>query len=94
MLVRGAYFRNEVIWRGRVIAFTCELKSTLYEFGAWGSAMYLASSTSRWLGEYPMIAVGVFALLLMLARCLDERRHERGIETEIAKYADELNPNE
>ena len=31
MIVPGAYFRDEAIWRGRVAAFTCYLKAALYE---------------------------------------------------------------
>jgi hypothetical protein len=92
MLVPGAYFRNEVIWRGRVIAFMYELKGTLYEFGAWGGAMYVAFAASKWLGSYPMIALGAVAFILMLTRYLDERRNEGRIETGIRKYFDEQYP--
>jgi hypothetical protein len=33
MMVPGAYFRDETIWRGRMIEFACDLKATLYELG-------------------------------------------------------------
>ena len=39
-MVPGAYFRDETIWRGRMIEFACDLKATHYELG-------LVSCTSR-----------------------------------------------
>ena len=64
MMVPGAYFRDETIWRGRMIEFACDLKATLYELG-------LVSCTSRlscnWKG-YQWPWAWAYALRCFLAK--------------------------
>jgi hypothetical protein len=43
MMVPGAYFRDETIWRGRMIEFACDLKVTLYELGFRAGVIYVAA---------------------------------------------------
>jgi hypothetical protein len=62
MLVPGAYFRDEVIWRGRVIAFMSELRCALFELGFWLGAMYLAFAVSGPWGDSFKIGVGVLSV--------------------------------
>ena len=63
MVVPGAYFRDETIWRGRMIEFACDLKATLYELGFWAGAMYVAAFLQL---EGLSVAVGVGVCVKML----------------------------
>jgi hypothetical protein len=49
-MVPGAYFLDEAIWRGRMIAFASNLRGLLFELGFWVGAMYLAYPASKWWG--------------------------------------------
>jgi len=76
MMVPGAYFRDETIWRGRMIEFACDLKATLYELG-------LVSCTSRlscnWKGyQWPWAWA-----------YLQEMRGGKRAEREIGRYVNE-----
>ncbi len=93
MLVPGAYFRDEAIWRGRVIAFTSDLKAALYELGFWIGAMYLAFPLSKWFEGAPLV-VGVAVCLRTLAGCLDEVRTHRSVWKDIDRYFDEAYPSD
>jgi hypothetical protein len=71
MMVPGAYFRDETIWRGRMIEFACDLKATLYELG-------LVSCTSRlscnWKGyQWPWAwAYALRCFLAIFKKCGEE----------------------
>jgi hypothetical protein len=80
-VTKYAYFRDEIIWRGRMIVFTHGLTATLYELGAWVAAILGAYAISgKW--EYAPLLVASGACVRMLMACIDERqaatRAERG----------------
>src|SRR6185436_569281 len=71
IMVPGAYFRDETIWRGRMIEFACDLKATLYELGFWAGVMYVAASLQL---EGLPVAVGVGVCIKMLFGYRQEMR--------------------
>jgi len=46
MHIPGLYFRDEVVWRGRVVGDLSELRATLYEIG-FCAAMYFIFAVSN-----------------------------------------------
>jgi hypothetical protein len=86
MVVPGAYFRDETIWRGRMIVFACDLKATLYELGFWAGAMYVAAFLQL---EGLSVAVGVGVCVKMLFGYLEEMRGGKRAEREIGRYVNE-----
>jgi hypothetical protein len=86
MVVPGAYFRDETIWRGRIIGFACDLKATLYELGFWAGAMYVAAFLQL---EGLSVAVGVGVCVKMLFGYLEEMRGGKRAEREIGRYVNE-----
>jgi hypothetical protein len=86
MVVQGAYFSDETIWRGRIIEFACDLKATLYELGFWAGAMYVAAFLQL---EGLSLAVGVGVCVKMLLGYLEEMRGAKRAEREIGRYVNE-----
>lgn len=91
MLLPGAYFRDEAIWRGRMIAFACDLKALLFELGFWVGAMYLAYPVSKWWEPAPLV-VGGLVCLRMLLGYFDERRGPVRVSKDIDSYVDQAYP--
>jgi len=87
MLVPSAYFRDETIWRGRVIALTHGLKTTLYEIGFWIGAMYLAFPLTKW-WTAPLVVGGVFCLRMAFGY-FDGLQSAKHVEKDVDRYFDE-----
>src|SRR5262245_7831783 len=90
----GLYFRDEVVWRGRVMASMHGLTATLYEMLFYIGAMYLAFASSKWLGEWPMVGVGIFVCLRLLLGSIDGHSAKRKVSNDIENYFDERYPRE
>ena len=86
IMVPGAYFRDETIWRGRMIEFACDLKATLYELGFWAGVMYVAAFLQL---EGLSVAVGVGVCIKMLFGYRQEMRGGKRAEREIGRYVNE-----
>jgi len=93
MIQHGAYFRDEIIWRGRTISIASDLRRCVFQVGFWISAMYLASAISKW-WEYAPLVVGGVACITMALWFFEEQRGERSVEREISRYYDEKYPPE
>ena len=93
MIVPGAYFRDETIWRGRVAAFTCHLKAALYELGFWVGLLYVAAYVSlRW--EFVPLAVGTAVCLRMVIGYVNEMEERKRITKDIERHFDEAYPKD
>jgi hypothetical protein len=93
MIVPGVYFRNETIWRGRVAAFTCDLKAALYELGFWVGLLYVAAYVSpKW--EFVPLAVGTAVCVRMLIGFLSEVEERKRITKDIERHFDEAYPRD
>jgi hypothetical protein len=93
MIVPGAYFRDETIWRGRVAAFTCDLKAALYELGFWVGLLYVAAYVSlRW--EFVPLAVGTAVCLRMVMGYVSEMEERKRITKDIERHFDEAYPKD
>src|SRR6516225_1199569 len=85
MIVPGAYFRDETIWRGRVAAFTCDLKAALYELGFWVGLLYVAAYVSlKW--EFVPLAVGTAVCLRMVIGFVSEMEERKRITKDIEQH--------
>ena len=80
-MVPGAYFRDETIWRGRMIEFACDLKATLYELGFWAGVMYVAAFLQL---EGLSVAVGVGVCIKMLLAIFKKCGEESGRSGKLA----------
>jgi len=49
IMVPGAYFRDETIWRGRMIEFACDLKALFMNWG-FGQASCTSRLSCNWKG--------------------------------------------
>ena len=93
MIVPGVYFRDETIWRGRVAAFTCDLKAALYELGFWVGLLYVAAYVSpKW--EFVPLAVGTAVCVRMLIGFLGEVEERKRITKDIERHFDEAYPRD
>jgi len=93
MMVPGAYFRDEAIWRGRVAAFTCDLKAALYELGFWVGLLYIAAYVSlKW--EFVPLAVGTAVCIRMVMGLLSEMDERKRITRDIERHFDEAYPKD
>jgi hypothetical protein len=91
MILRGAYFRDEAIWRGRVAAFTCDLKAALYELGFWVGLLYVGAYVSpKW--EFVPLAVGTAACVRMVIGFLVETDERKRITRDIERHFNEVYP--
>ena len=46
--LRGLNFRDETLWRGRMLAFTYAIRATVYELGLWLAALLIAHHVADW----------------------------------------------
>lgn len=94
MIVHGAYFRDEVMWRGRIVAAIQELTTVLYTLGFLISVLYLGVAISKWWGnDLAMIGVGAVVCFAMLGKGFDSGRDRKAIDREISRYFDERYQN-
>ncbi len=90
-MVPGAYFPDEVIWRGRMIAFASNLRGLLFELGFWVSAMYLAYPASKWWEPAPLV-VGGLVCVRMLLGYFDEQQGPKRVSKDIDRYVQQAYP--
>jgi hypothetical protein len=88
MLVQGAYFRDDTIWRGRMLTVVCELRRAIFEFGFWVSGMFVSFAATRWWTEAPII-FGAIACVRFAASYYDQVKGEKRIERDIEHYFSE-----
>ncbi len=84
----SAYFRDETVWRGRMLAAMCELRRAVFELGFWVSAMYLGFSASKWWAELPVV-IGGAACVRFLGAMWEEFRSLRTIDHAINRFAED-----
>jgi hypothetical protein len=90
MLVQGAYFRDETIWRGRMLSVVSELRRAIFELGFWVSGMFLIFAISKWWG----VVFGAVACVRFAASYYDQVTGEKGIERDIEQYFGEKYPSD
>ncbi len=87
----GAYFRDETLWRGKMVALASELRATLYELGFWMAALYVGFAASNWYEGAPLF-VGLAICVRTLFGYLEEVQGRRRIDKDIERYFDEIYP--
>jgi hypothetical protein len=92
MLVQGAYFRDDTIWRGRMLTVVCELRRTILELGFWISGMFVSFAAARWWADAPIV-FGAIACVRFGASYYDQIKGEKRIEQDIAHYLVERYPS-
>jgi hypothetical protein len=85
MIVHGAYFRDETIWRGRMLTVVCELRRAIFELGFWVSGMYLSFAIAKWWADAPIV-LGAIACVRFAASYYDQIKGEKSIERDIESY--------
>ena len=88
ILVPGAYFRDEMIWRGRMIVFTRELRGPIYELGFWIGAMYLGFAASNLWPAAPL-RVGAAVCRRMLFGRFEQWQEQKSVWRDIDRYFDD-----
>jgi hypothetical protein len=91
MLVQGAYFRDDTIWRGRVLTVVRELRRATFELGFWVSGMFLSFAATRWWADAPFV-FGAVACVRFAASYYDQVKSEKRIEQDIEHYLVERYP--
>jgi len=91
MSVQGAYFRDETIWRARLLMVVYELRRAIFELGFWLSGMYLSFAVSKWWADAPVV-FGIVACVRFAASYYDQVRGEKRIEQDIEHYIKESYP--
>jgi hypothetical protein len=93
MLVQGAYFRDDTIWRGRMLTVMCELSRAIFELGFWLSGMYVSFAATRWWADAPIV-FGAVACVRFAASYYDQIKGEKRIEQDIEHYLVEKFPSD
>jgi len=88
MLVQGTYFRDDTIWRGRMLTVVCELRRAIFELGFWLSGMFLSFAATKWWAEAPLV-FGAIACVRFAASYYDQVKGEKRIEQDIEHYFNE-----
>jgi hypothetical protein len=93
MSIQGAYFRDETIWRARLLTVAYELRRAIFELGFWVSGMYLSFAVSKWWADAPVV-FGAVACVRFAASYYDQVRGEKRIEQDIEHYLQERYPSD
>jgi hypothetical protein len=88
--MQGLNFRDEALWRGRMLAFTFALRGILTELGGWLAALVIAYQLDPLWPRYRVVAcVAAVMLVRMLSAHYDDWRKLRAIQKDLRAYMDE-----
>jgi hypothetical protein len=93
MFIQGAYFRDETIWRGRMLTVVSELRRAVFELGFWVSGMFLSFAVAKWWADAPVV-FGAVAGVRFAASYYDQVRGEKRIEQDIERCFSETYPSD
>jgi hypothetical protein len=84
-----ANFGDEILWRGRMLAFSYVIRATLFEFGFWIALLYLAVLySSHWEGG-PFV-VGLTMAIRMVAGYWEDWNRVKRAEKATNEYIDKV----
>lgn len=83
----GLNFRNETLWRGRMLASTYLIRGTLYEIGGWIAALLIAFQVAGTWPQYNFILpIAVFMFVRMSAESWGDWRRLKHAEEQTEAY--------
>jgi hypothetical protein len=89
--VHGLNFRDETLWRGRMLAFTYAIRGALTELGGWLAALVIAYQLDPfWPGHQLVLCVGLVMCVRMFSAHYDDWRRVKAVEKDIAAYIHEI----
>jgi hypothetical protein len=88
--LHGLNFRDETLWRGRMLAFTFAMRGIMSELGAWVAALVIAYQLDAIWPRYQLVTcVAAVMLVRMVSAHFDDWRKLKGIEKDLGTYIDQ-----
>jgi hypothetical protein len=86
---QGLNFRDETLWRGRMLGFTYVIRATLTELGGWLAALVIAYEVAALWPRYNFVlAVAALMGIRMIGTHYDDWKRLTAVEEDANAYLD------